>query len=271
MSDPTTGSNEEERAPETPGGEARPVGAVYDIGENVSYWSTTHGVWISGRVLGYNTLGGVLQSYDLDVRLEALRCRIIPGGLLGVGHSPLPPGSLVAALEESGRPEVELVEATVVPEAATQHLAELSMEDPDALAALSGPESDESLAEVGDQFDGLSLASTQAPGIPPRIGHGRWAPRAPRLFPRPCPCRCEFAPNHHLGPRSLYARRCCCPMCGHRSVETGEGCHNRVEVPRGFSGLIICSRCADFCMSFLRWGDILYDRTGGLASLQLRQ
>ena len=58
MSDPTTGSNEEERAPETPGGEARPVGAVYDIGENVSYWSTTHGVWISGRVLGYNPLGG---------------------------------------------------------------------------------------------------------------------------------------------------------------------------------------------------------------------
>ena len=72
-------------------------------------------------------------------------------------------------------------------------------------------------------------------------------------------------------PSSLHARRCCCPMCGHRSVETGEGCHNRVEVPRGFSGLIICSRCADFCMSFLRWGDILYDRTGGLASLQLRQ
>ena len=105
MSDPTTGSNEEERAPETPGGEARP--------------------------------------------------------------------------EESGRPEVELVEATVVPEAATQHLAELSMEDPDALAALSGPESDESLAEVDDQFEGLSLASTQARGIPPRIGHGRWAPRAP--------------------------------------------------------------------------------------------
>ena len=72
-------------------------------------------------------------------------------------------------------------------------------------------------------------------------------------------------------PSSLHARRCCCPMCGHRSVETGEGCHNRVEVPRGFGGLIICSRCADFCMSFLRWGDILYDRTGGLASLQLRQ
>ena len=136
----------------------------------------------------------------------------------------------------------------------------LSHDGPDdALSAVSWSESAESVVDIGPHFDTDSIASTEAPGVRlHHVRHGRRAPQPTRRFPPPCHCSCASTPAQALGPRSRLTRRCNCPMCGHRSVEQGHGCHIRMEIPLDFTGLVICPHCDDFCMAFLRWGDIFY-------------
>ena len=133
----------------------------------------------------------------------------------------------------------------------------------DAVSAVTFSDLAESVVDIGPHFDAASITSTAAPEVPTdQVGHGRRAPRPARRYGPPCRCNCHWTSNEGLGPRSRLARRCCCPMCGHRSVEHGQGCHVRLEIPLDFTGLILCPRCRHFCMAFLRWGDAFYDSGG---------
>ena len=133
----------------------------------------------------------------------------------------------------------------------------------DAVSAVTFSDLAESVVDIGPHFDAASITSTAAPEVPTdRVGHGRRAPRPPRQYGPPCRCGCHSTRAEGLGPRSTLARRCSCPMCGHRSVEQGHGCHNRVEIPVDFTGVVLCPRCCHFCMAFLRWGDAFYDSGG---------
>ena len=239
------------------------VAEAIGIGENVSYYSTTHGKWLPAVVVGHNFFEGVLESYDLDIKRRALASRIAMGPVVhDLSRSSQECTAPAAGIPpSSGSAEVaDNILLHTVPEPGEPP----SCDGPDeALSAVSFSDSVESEVDIGVQNDAPSIASTEAPGVPTHQGgHGRRAPRPARPFPPPCRCDCHNAPRESLGPHRRRMRRCSCPMCGHRSVEQGNGCHMRLEVPRHFHGLVICPRCRNFCMTFLRWGDAFYDHGG---------
>ena len=119
---------------------------------------------------------------------------------------------------------------------------------------------DESEPTFGPQ-EAPSTASTQAPGdAPPRERHGRARNRHQPQW-SPCDCPCRNIPDRHLGPFEPLGQRCACPMCGHRLIHGGHGCHFRVEVTQRIQGAVLCENCRRFCIRVLRWADGHYERT----------
>ena len=230
-----------------------PLAEAIDLGEPVSYYSTTHRAWLPAHITGHNYWDGMLWSYDLNIKRYALVSRVtadpVASQAASSSHTP-------SILQPAAAAAVDPFEPVVAPgEPSAIDGAE------DAVSAVSDSDSPESEVDLGTPVDAPSVASTAAPGQPiGRVGHGRRAPRPARRFAPPCGCDCHGAPNHRLGPRGGHTRRCCCPMCGHRSVERGHGCHVRVPVDRNFNGCVICLRCRNFCLGLLRWGDDYYDR-----------
>ena len=180
----------------------------------------------------------------------------IPEDATAAGSSEIPPTSGSAEVPEGG----------AVVESLEPAAAELPEQPDDALSAVLESEPNESEVDVWTQIDALSVVSTAAPdALLDDVGHGRRAPRARRLYPPPCYCDCHDAPHRDLFPPESagpHVRRCQCPMCGHRSVEGGQGCHIRVGVAPRSRGLVLCTNCTPFCLRFLRWGDVFYDNGG---------
>lgn len=108
-----------------------------------------------------------------------------------------------------------------------------------------------------------SAASTQPPseaGATPRhrSPHGRAGALARgEVRWSVCNCRCTQTPASSLGPHN--GQRCSCPMCGHRSIHHGHGCHFRISVRRGARGVVLCDQCQVFCLTVLRWADHYYE------------
>ena len=223
------------------------VAEAIGIGEMVSYYSTTHRRWVPAVVVGYHFVDGALKSYNLNIQRHAHPSRIREG--------PMPDEPPTTGLLE-GASSAEVADASAAAlESVPSEAPDISGQD-EALSAVAFSDSVESDSDIDGPLDAGSIASTEAPGV---VGHGRRAPRPARRYPQGCPCDCQRAPAGTLGPRSRRARRCCCPMCGHRRVERGHGCHVRMEVGREFRGVVICTNCRDFCLDFLRWGDVWYD------------
>ena len=261
----------DEGVPHTPAGEPWVSNAQFAIGERVYYFSSTHGAWLPAIVLGHNYRGyGIVDTYNLDIRRGASASRLLPGPVARDAEPPecvASSSTSVAANQDHASdvqtegPQAQTLaepDQLVPNEAQDREEGEHHEEEVEAESPVSAVESSESSVDVDDRVDAVSFASTQAPGLLPPRGHGRHAPRSPRVFAPPCGCDCHNVPNHLLGPRSRRAQRCACPTCGHRTVEQGQGCHYRVRTSRDFVGMAICPHCQDFCTAFLAWGDIFY-------------
>ena len=177
-------------------------------------------------------------------------------------------GDTVSALPEEVFEEEERDTVSALPdsESADTVIYTGSAEQFDAASTI--PDSD-----AGQGFapeDAPSSASTRAPGDPaPREPHGHPAPRPGRELhrrarnsddpdywaPCNCPCRDTLRSNGWLG----IGRRCACPMCGHRSIDDGHGCHFRVSGSRHVRGSVLCGNCEPFCLRVLRWADRHYE------------
>ena len=272
---------------------------VIGIGTRVYYYSETHGTWFDTTVTRHNFVDGRLQSYDLAIKRHAQisrvsRCTEVPAGFqrvpAGFQLAPLADGgsqeesveshaaksSEVASPADGGIPEAPTAAGSSeipptsgsaeLPEGGIAHESLEPLEPPDDALSAVESEQNESEVDVGTQIDAPSVVSTAAPdALLVDVGHGRRAPRPQRLYPPPCYCDCQDAPHRNLFPpegAEPHVRRCQCPMCGHRSVEGGQGCHVRVGVAPRSRGLVICTNCSSFCLRFLRWGDIFYDHGG---------
>ena len=181
-------------------------------------------------------------------------------------------GDTVSALPEEVFEEEERDTVSALPdsESADTVIYTGSAEQFDAASTI--PDSD-----AGQGFapeDAPSSASTRAPGDPaPREPHGHPAPRPGRELhgrarnsddpdywaPCNCPCRDTLRSHGWLGPREPLGRRCACPMCGHRSIDEGHGCHFRVSARRHMRGSVLCGHCEPFCLRVLRWADRHYE------------
>ena len=132
-----------------------------------------------------------------------------------------------------------------------------------SLGEVSPTEIEESEAELAPQ-DAPSTASTRAPGdLPAAISgtgvHGRArGPARHRLGTCGCPCR--DTSHFDLGPCGPTARRCGCPMCGHQSIDGGQGCYHWVRVSRSTRGTLLCPHCSGFCLRVLGWADSYYEQ-----------
>ena len=67
-----------------------------------------------------------------------------------------------------------------------------------------------------------------------------------------CGCHCHMLRGHRLGFRRGRCRRCACPLCGHRVVDGGNGCHKRVPVGRRTPRFVLCTTCGPTCLGILR-------------------
>ena len=121
-----------------------------------------------------------------------------------------------------------------------------------------GPEYAPSTASTEAPWDPIGAAvpkaAAPAPEARPGSPHGRARARGQAQW-AVCNCPCINVDRGQLGPREPDGQRCSCPMCGHRSIHRGHGCHFRVPVRRDALGAVLCPYCERFCIYVLRWAD----------------
>ena len=85
-----------------------------------------------------------------------------------------------------------------------------------------------------------------------------------------CGCCCAGMRNRHLGPTGSQARRCVCPLCGHRAVDGGRGCHRRVRIHPRTSPYVLCRTCGHTCLAILRIHGVDVESHRTLSRFQVR-
>ena len=112
---------------------------------------------------------------------------------------------------------------------------------------------------MGDSPDKPDGAGDPFPPVPPDdsgTGNQRGRKRRRQSVRPVCGCNCRDVTWRDLGPTGRWSQRCRCPMCGHRSIEGGSGCHRRLLVWQPGCESVLCPVCATHCIEVLRKEDV---------------